>query len=171
MKKRGQVWIETVVYTLIAFVILGAVLSFAQPRIEELQDKSVIEQSIKMLENIDSVIEEIKTVPGNKRKIELGIKKGSLTIDSKNDQIIFGIESRHTYSEPGILIEKGDIEIYNDQIGDVNRISATMDYSERYDIVFNGLDQIEFLSKSSTPYNVFISNEGGTPPKINFEFV
>ena len=86
---KGQVWIETVVYTLIAFAILGAVLGFAKPKIEELQDKAVIEQSILMLENIDGIIEEIKTVQGNKREIELGIKKGSLTIDSENDQIIF----------------------------------------------------------------------------------
>ena len=44
---KGQVWIETVVYTLIAFAILGAILGFAKPKIEQLQDKSIIEQSIK----------------------------------------------------------------------------------------------------------------------------
>ena len=44
---KAQIWIETVIYTLIAFVILGAVLGFAKPKIEELQDKSIIEQSLK----------------------------------------------------------------------------------------------------------------------------
>ena len=32
MKKEGQVWVETVVYTLIAFVLIGLVLSFAKPK-------------------------------------------------------------------------------------------------------------------------------------------
>jgi len=49
---KGQVWIETVVYTLIAFAILSAILGVAKPKIEQLQDKSIIEQSIGILENI-----------------------------------------------------------------------------------------------------------------------
>ncbi len=171
MKKRGQVWIETVVYTLIAFVILGAVLSFAKPKIEELQDKSVIEQSIKMLEKIDGVIGEIEAVSGNKREIELGIKKGSFTIDAENDLIIFNIESRYTYSEPGLEYQKGDIVIYNEQIGENNKISATMNYTGKYDIKWNNEDKLELLSKSSTEYRVFISNKGGDLTTINFEFV
>ena len=89
MKKgeKAQVWIETVIYTLIAFAILGAVLAFAKPKIEELQDKSIIEQSIKMLENIDGIIGEIRTVQGNQRQMELELKKGTLTIDSSNNNI------------------------------------------------------------------------------------
>jgi uncharacterized protein (UPF0333 family) len=35
--KRGQIWVETVVYTLIALVMIGLVLAFAKPKIEELQ--------------------------------------------------------------------------------------------------------------------------------------
>ena len=171
MKKRGQVWIETVVYTLIAFVILGAVLSFAKPKIEELQDKSVIEQSIKMLEKIDGVIGEIEAVSGNKREIELGIKKGSFTIDAENDLITFNIESRYMYSEPGLEYQKGDIVIYNEQIGENNKISATMNYTGKYDIKWNNEDKLELLSKSSTEYRVFISNKGGDLTIINFEFV
>jgi len=171
--KRAQIWIETVVYTLIAFVILGAVLSFAKPKIEELQDKSIIEQSIKMLENIDSVIEDIKTVSGNKRQIELGIKKGSLTIDAVEDKIIFNIESLHTYSEPGIPYNKGDIVIYNDKIGKINKIDATISYTE-YNIIWAGEDKLELLAASSTPYKIFISNEGKDPITdktiINFKF-
>ena len=39
---NGQVWVETVTYTLIAIVMIGLVLSFAKPKIEELQDKTII---------------------------------------------------------------------------------------------------------------------------------
>ncbi len=179
--KKGQVWIETVVYTLIALVILGAVLSFAQPKIQELQDKSIIDQSINMLEDLENVVEDIRTAPGNKRKVELEIKKGSLTIDSENNKIIFEIESLHTYSEPCPPLpeectpyEKGNIKIYNYQVGEVNKISAISDYSGRYNLVWNNQEKSELLTKSSAGYSIFISNEGipqgDNKIKINFEF-
>lgn len=170
--KRSQVWIETVVYTLIAFVILGAVLGFAKPKIEQLQDKSIIEQSIGMLENIDGTIEEIKPVSGNKREIELGIKKGLLKIDAPNDQIIFEIESSYTYSEPGVEIQKGDIKILNNKVGKINKFSAAINYAGRYNIAFNDEDKQELLAKSSASYKLFISNEGEENglTKINFGF-
>ena len=172
MKKGGQVWIETVVYTLIAFVIIGAILGFAKPKIEQIQDKSIIEQSLGIMEDIDGIIEEVKAVSGNKREIELGIKKGSLNIDAPNDQIIFEIESKYDYSEPGISIKKGDIKIYNKQVGKINKINATLDYSDRYNITTNNLDKPEIAAKSSAPYKLFISNNGeeNNLIKINFEF-
>ncbi|MDP3758217.1 MAG: hypothetical protein Q8Q86_00705 [Candidatus Daviesbacteria bacterium] len=169
--KRSQVWIETVVYTLIAFVILGAILGFAKPKIEQLQDKSIIEQSIGMLEDIDATIEEIQAVSGNKREIELSIKKGSLNIDAPNEQIIFEIESQYTYSEPGIQIQKGSIEINNEKIGKINKINATINYAGKYNLTLNNEDKSELLVKSSAPYKLFISNEGKENDliKINFE--
>ena len=169
---KGQVWIETVVYTLIAFAILGAILGFAKPKIEQIQDKSIIEQSIGMLENIDSIIEEIQTVQGNKREIELSIKKGSLNIDAPNDRIIFEIESSYTYSEPGITIKKGSINIDDEKIGKINKINATLNYARKYNITINNKDGPEVLSKSSAPYKLFVSNNGkkNTLTKINFEY-
>ncbi len=169
--KKGQVWIETVVYTLIAFAILGAILGFAKPKIEQLQDKSIIEQSIKMLGDIDSTIEEIQTASGNKREIELTIKKGALNVDALNNQIIFEIESKYTYSEPEIPITKGNIIILNNKIGKINKIHATINYAEKYNLTFADEDKSEKLAKSSAPYKLFISNEGveNDLTKINFE--
>ena len=169
--KRSQVWIETVVYTLIAFAILGTILGFAKPKIEQLQDKSIIEQSIGMLEDIDSTIEEIQAVSGNKREIELSIKKGLLNIDAVNDQIIFEIESKYVYSEPGITITKGNIKIINNKIGKINNINARINYTEKnYNITFSGEDKSELLAKSSASYKLFISNDGEENglTKINF---
>jgi len=76
MKKRGQVWIETVTYTLVAFILIGLILSFVKPKIEELQDQAIIEQSTLILKEIDSIISEVKEEGiGNKRKIEISLKK------------------------------------------------------------------------------------------------
>ena len=53
---KGQVWIETVIYTLIAFVMIGLVLSYARPKIQEIQDQALIKQSTDMLKQIDSTL-------------------------------------------------------------------------------------------------------------------
>ena len=36
-KKRGQIWVETVIYTLIALILIGLVLTFITPKIKEIQ--------------------------------------------------------------------------------------------------------------------------------------
>jgi len=157
--KRGQIWIETVIYTLIAFVMIGLVLAYAKPKIEELQDKSIIEQSIAMMKGIDSTILTIGC-PGNQREIELGIKKGILKIDGVNDLIVFEIESRHTYSEPDTDIVDGNLIIHTKKRGKFNIVNLTRDYSGEYDIKYQGEDKLKLISKSSIPYKILISNEG-----------
>ena len=42
---RGQVWVETVVYTLIAFIMIGLVLGVAKPKIEKLFRWSICGQN------------------------------------------------------------------------------------------------------------------------------
>ena len=85
MKKRGQIWVETVVYTLIAFALIGLVLAFVKPKIEEIQDKAVLDQSAGILEEIDSIVKNLGS-PGNQRLIELGISKGKMTKYVYNDE-------------------------------------------------------------------------------------
>ena len=147
-------------------------MGFAKPKIEQIQDKSIIEQSIGMMKDIDSTIEDVKIVSGNKREIELGVKKGSLNIDASNDQIIFEIESQYDYSEPRITITNGNIKIYNNKVGKINKINATINYAGKYNITFGGEDKQELLTKSSGSYKLFISNKGeeNNLIKINFEF-
>lgn len=172
---KGQIWIETVVYTLIALLILGAVLGFVRPKIEKLQDESIIDDSISMLEDINEVINDIKNVPGNKRQINLGIRKGSLTIDAERDVIIFDLETKSEYIEPGILIKRGSVELSNVKMGELNLINATLDYDGIYNITWKDSDSVEKLTKSSANYKVFVSHAPKNNPsdqtRINFEIV
>ncbi len=163
--KRSQVWVETVIYTLIAFVMIGLVLAFARPKIQELQDKAIIDQSVTMLREIESTILDMSGA-GNQRILELGIKKGELKIDGTNDLIIFEMESKHTYSEPGESINDGNIVIYTDKIGNVNMVSLTRDYSNSYDLQYNGADESETLTKSAVVYKLILKNEGEENNKI-----
>ncbi len=167
--RKGQIWVETVIYTLIAFVMIGLVLAYAKPKIEELQDKAIIEQSIAMVKNIDSTILTIGA-PGNQRLMELGIKKGVLKIDGTNDLIAFEMESKNTYSEPGVNVSDGNLIIHTEKTGKFNVITLTRDYDGEYNITYQGKDESKIISKASTPYQLLISNKGGEDEiAINFE--
>jgi len=157
--KRSQIWVETVIYTLIAFAMIGLVLAYAKPKIEELQDKVLIEQSIVMLKDIDSTILNIG-VAGNQRILQLKIKKGELKIDGINDQLIFEMESKHTYSEPEKKINDENLIIYTKDKGNINIVNLTRDYSNSHNIKYEGLDEVETLTKASVLYKLSLTNEG-----------
>ncbi len=168
MKKRkkflkrsrlGQVWIETVIYTLIAFVLIGLVLSYAKPKIEEIQDRAIIEQSLSMLKQIDSTILTMGET-GNQRILEIGIKKGDLKIDAVNDDIIFELESKNVYSEPGKNISDGSVVIFTEKRTGYSIVKLTLDYSANYNIRFEGKEEAKTISKASTAYKLSILNEG-----------
>ena len=159
IKKRGQVWIETVIYTLIAFVLIGLVLAFAKPKIEELQDQAILEQSTEMLKSIDSTIVTMGS-SGNQRILEVGINEGSLIIDGKNDKIIFELESGSLYSEPGKEINDGNVIVLTEEKSGYYLVTLTLDYSENYDFKFNEEDAEKTISKASTSYNLYILNKG-----------
>jgi hypothetical protein len=158
--KRGQIWVETVIYTLIAFALIGLVLAFARPKIEELRDKSILEQSIEMMEDLDlTIIEVIQAGAGNKRVIEIGLKKGDLSLDGENNRLLFEFKGKYLYSEPGETIQKGNLIIRTDEIGGISYVNVTRDYSN-YDLTYNDEDLLKIISKASTPYNLVISNSG-----------
>jgi hypothetical protein len=166
---KGQVWVETVIYLLIAFVMMALVLSYISPKIEELRDKAIIEQSLEIMKSIDNLIATIGS-PGNKRLIEVGINKGSLTIDSPNDKIIFEMESKYMYTEPGKIVEIGDINAITESIGETNRITLTRDFGDEYNLTYKGGESIKTLSTISASYNLFLTNEGEASNKIIIDF-
>ncbi len=168
--KRGQVWVETVIYTLIAFIMIGLVLSFVKPKIEQIQDRGIIEQSIGMIENMDLIILSLEEGgQGNKRLVEIGIKKGVLNLDGENNKIIFEMESKEIYSEPGRKVYYGDLIVYTEKRAGYNIVTLTRDYTGRYNITYQGNDELKSFTKSSTPYKLFFSNKGGNPTTIDVE--
>jgi len=163
--QKGQVWIETVIYTLIAFVMMGLILSYAKPKIEEIQDNTILKQSTEMMKEIDSTILTMG-VAGNKRLIEIGIKKGNLIIKSSEDKIIFEMESKSVYSEPGKVINDGSVKVVTQEKSGYHTVTLTLDYDNKYNIQFNEEEQDKTISKASTPYKLSISNEGNVAGEI-----
>jgi len=158
--KRGQIWIETMIYTLIAFSMIALVLAFAKPKIEEFQDKAVIDQSVSMLEEIDSIILTIvQGGPGNVRVPKLLIKKGKIIIDADKDEVAFEIESRHMYSQLNEEVDIGGMYAKTEKIGKYYRVRIASRYPN-LDIKYAGADAPKDINKASTRQLLTIKNEG-----------
>jgi len=162
--RKGQIWVETVIYTLIALIMIGAVLGFARPKIQEIQDKLTIDQTFEMLEEIDSQISSVvEGGAGNKRVISVEIKKGELKIEG--DKIIFTMEeSKNVYSEPDREITQNKIKVLTTQEGELNTVTLTLDYTNKYKLTaLNGADM---LTKSPSAYKLSITNLGNSQIEI-----
>jgi len=178
--KKAQVWVETVIYTLIAFSLIAAVLAFVKPKIDELQDKAVIEQSISLMKDIDSIIRQIiQGGAGNKRILEVSIREGSLNIDGINDEIFFEMESKYVYSEIGAIIPEGNLLIKTEERAATNFVIINRTYVEdSFNITYGEEDKLKTLTKASTSYKISFANKGkiGDTPEtekwnINVELI
>ena len=157
--RRGQIWVETIIYTLIAFALIGLVLAFVKPKIEEIQDKGIIDQSISVLVDIDLIIKTLGD-PGNQRIINLGISKGIFNIDGENNKLFFEIESRYIYSEPGRNVTIGNIIVLTEKKGKINDVTLTRNYEGEYDITHQNMNELKEIGKTSTSYTILIANKG-----------
>ena len=164
MKKSGQVWIETVLYTLIGLTLIGLALGFIMPKINEARDRATVEQAINSLSEFDAKVNEvIETGKGNVRQIEFYMKKGELYIDSSGNEIRMTLsELSKPYSEPGVNISLGRINVRSEVNQKMNTVYLMASY-HLYNITYNKKDEErerKFVS-ASTPYEFFIKNEGG----------
>ena len=169
MEKRGQVWIETVIYTLIALTIIGIVLGIIKPVLEEQKDKMTITQSIDVLNEIDNNVNDVKYVPGNSRTMELKITKGNLVIDSSEDKISIEIESsKYAPSEPGLIITEGNVQENTTAKGSMYNIKLTLDYQEKFNITYKGKEEKGVFQYAPVAYKLSLINNGGSVYNIDF---
>lgn len=168
---KGQVWVETVIYLLIAFVMMGLVLSYVKPKIEDMRDQTIIKQSIEIMNEIDNSITTIGST-GNKRLIEMGVKKGDFFIDSTRDLITFEIQTDYKYSESNEPVYDGNIKVITEGENQYSKVILERDFSEEYDFIYDNSETNKSISKASSVYKLFIENKGvGTQPGklvINF---
>ena len=165
MKIKAQVWVETVIYTLIGLSVIGILLGFAVPRINESRDKAVIEQSISVLGGIDGKIYEVQGTKWNKRVVDLKISKGKLVIDGINNEIYWIMDSKSRFSEPGTEIPFGKtMRVLTEKKGDAWSVKLRLPYN--IDLKTNGADSSIELLSAATPYSLNVenigNNEGGT---------
>lgn len=171
VNKKGQVWIETVIYTLIGLTIIGLLLAFARPKIEAIRDKAIIDQTVEALTSIDKTLSDVVVAPGNVRLVVFNLKKGEMTISPINDTIEIKITgTKIAYSEPGKIITQaklsiGQLKVLTESKGEVNDIKIWLDYSGVLDLSYNKQTKAEVFQQATLPYKFLFSNEGN--PKID----
>jgi len=157
-RKSGQVWIETVIYTLIGLAVIGLVLAVALPKINDKKSEIAIEQSIQALGNIDDKIYEVQRAPGNRRVVNLEISRGKVVIDMAEDSISWVLESTYPYSEEGMVVPLGRLNVTTRK-GSPWEIELKLGYSMdiRYENDNSGIKQLDV---APAPYKFIIDNAG-----------
>ncbi|MEM3113239.1 MAG: EB domain-containing protein [Candidatus Pacearchaeota archaeon] len=167
MDKKAQVWVETVIYTLIFLTLIGISLAIVVPVVEKQKDKNTIQNTVNSLNDFDSTILNIKRAGiGNVREIRFNLGEGKFIIDGKNNSLIFEIlESSYPYSEPGISVRLVGTNIKSEtkKNGRKYNIKLTLPYDGSANITINDKDEIKEYFPASVPYVFFIENRGKVP--------
>jgi len=141
--KRGQVWIETVLYTLIGLALIGLVLAFVVPRINVQRDNILVEQTVDSLNILDEKINAVLDGGAeNRRIVEFGIRRGSLHFNAESEDITFILEDLDKpYSEPGVEINFGKIKIVSEEGQRKSSVRLILDYANSADLTFSGVNE------------------------------
>jgi len=158
IKKGGQIWIETVIYTLIGLTIIGLVLAVALPKINEKKDEIMINQAVQAMGYIDDKIYEVQGNLASRRTVDLDIGKGRVIIDMGDDSISWVIDSSYKYSEPGMWVPEGVVDALTEE-NNPWTVTLKMDYG--VDIRFgDSTVGTKELDSAPTPYKLIIENVG-----------
>ena len=158
MERRGQIWVETVIYTLIGLAIVGLVLAGALPKINAKKDEMIISRSIEALGNIDDKIYEVSRAAGNRRVVNLDVKSGVFIVDPSENTISWVLDSSFAYSEVGRTVPFGNMNITTTEDGDYE-IELKMGYA--LDLQYDGDDvQEKYFNVAPIPYRLIIENVG-----------
>src|SRR3989344_2932663 len=152
-QNRGQVWVETVLYTGIALTLIALVLAYISPKIELAQERAIVDQSISSLNKIDSKISEVLQAKGNRRILELEIKKGELYVSPEENEIYFLLkELSNPYSQEGVQIERGRMNILTVKNNSDYEVKISIPYTD-IDLTYNELQVEKKFTPSAIPYS------------------
>lgn len=132
------------------------------PQIEKIKDRSIVKQSIDSLNLLDSKISEISEEPeGSIRIVFLGLSKGRIEINSKDNKITYVLENtRLELSEPDEKIKEGKLIIETKKYGERFNIFLTLDYNKTIDLSFEENEINKTLQSGPNPYKIKIENLG-----------
>jgi type II secretory pathway pseudopilin PulG len=159
MKKQGTVWISTILYTVISLAIIGSLMAVVQPRISQLKDSIVIDQTKNSLTKLNEVMISTKEgAIGMHIPSEFKLGQGNLFVSGKNDSITWVFQTASRYSEVGRRIQAGDIYELTEKAGDGYNVSLSLFYDTN--LTFNGKDDDKILQSAPLPYKIWFTNKG-----------
>jgi hypothetical protein len=168
--KKSQVWIETVIYTLIGLAIIGVLLSVVKPAIENKKDQILIDKSLTMMETIHDKVEEVvRYGTGNSRMIEIQLSKGNLAINPAKENIEFSMKSSYMYSELGENVSVGDINVTTTKEDSIYNIKLVLAY-RNLNLTWNGKETSQTFQPAPAPYKITLVNNGTSGQIIQVDF-
>lgn len=170
INKKAQIWVETVIYTLIGLGIMAMILTVITPKIKQINDKSTLEQTITLLNDLNTKINAVQVSAGNVREFGIRIKKGELTIDPEKESIYYVMpETKLLFSEVGIPVNYGNINITTTETNKKTyNIRLDLNYNPNIiNMTFNSKESKKVLSSAPTEYTLLIKNNGTIDNKIN----
>lgn len=169
--KKAQVWVETVIYTLIGLVLIGTVLAFATPVIQKQQDKATIDRTVSAMNELDNGLINVKNSGvSNARVIDFLISEGSLTVDGVSNTISFQIDGiAYAYSEVRTTVDISGTNIKSRTIEQGNDFGTTLTlkYDEKVDLTYSKENKVITLVASPNSYRLIIENLGKVPVPVN----
>ena len=161
-KKGDATWISTVLYTLIGLSIMGLLLAFIRPKIAEMKDSFIIEQTVTSMNDFDGLVSEIRLATGNKRSYNMHLSRGQLVIDGVNDEIRWYLpDSSYQFSEVDVPIQTGNLNIITGKAGDKFSITIGLNYSLlNLNITYNNQDVEQILQAAKVVYPLWVENKG-----------
>jgi hypothetical protein len=162
MEKRAQIWVETVIYTLIGLVIIGAIVAISTPKIAQMSDKIIIEQATDSLNKINEQFRNTLTYHGSQMELFVSVKKGEYTIDSLNNYVYYTLsDTGLKYSELNQQFKEGYVSILTTQLPSKKySIRLLLNYST-FNITYGSKDSNKIFTAAPTPYRLLILNVDG----------
>ena len=168
-KKRGQIGVEVVIYTLIGLAVLAAVLAAVTPKIQEYSDRAIVKQTEESLNSVDGIISAVQLAAGNQREASFRIRKGEIIINPREDTIKFVLkDSNLKYSQPDIVYPNGNINILTQTNNDRYNVILLLNYTDSVNITVanSESDNLQFTS-SPNLYRLLIKYLGGPDRKLD----
>lgn len=155
--KKGQIWVETVLYTVIIISIITLILALTIQSINKQKDEAIVAQSIDALNTMDQKIKDVSHDTGNVRIVDFNLRKGKLFISGKNDTITLMINDLgDPYSQPDIELNEGNVKILTTQGPKKSSVNLTLKYN--FNMTYDGNDEEVAFSQASTAYKFSIEN-------------
>ncbi len=162
---KSQIWVETVIYTLIGLTIMGIILSVVTPKINQINDKTLLSQTKDAMIQLNEQIQDLLTSTGQQRDVLLTIKKGEYFIDGPGNSISFSLKgTKALISQPDELIKSGDIDILTKtKTNSRYDVYFILNYSQ-YNITYNGKDVNKTFTPAPAGYRLLLINAGSSSP-------
>ncbi len=159
-EKKAQLWVSTVLYTLIGLTVISMLLLAAKPKIEQSRDNFIIQYMLNTMESFYSELYATSISPGASRQFFITIHKGVLSFNTSNDVIMWEMPCSFAYSEPGQILKVGHITVLTENKTGYT-VKAWLNLTNLINITFNANDNIvQTFGKAPRPYELWLKNNG-----------